>query len=138
MSLPESQHRQRDWGDAVDAAARPAAFAAAIPTAAIGVSVLGAVVAGIGMAPTVAPTTLAILMLLPLSAFEATFALPAAAVQLTRSRIAARRLLDLTPRSVNPATPTGPTTHCGVGTTRLRATAADVVAGHPGARRRPG
>ena len=32
------------------------------------------------------------LMLLPLSAFEATAALPGAAVQLTRSRIAARRL----------------------------------------------
>jgi ATP-binding cassette subfamily C protein CydC len=36
-------------------------------------------------------------MLLPLSAFEAMTALPAAAVQLTRSRIAARRLLDLAP-----------------------------------------
>ncbi len=47
-----------------------------MPTAAIGASLLGAVVAGIGMALTVAPTTLAILMLLPLSAFEATVALP--------------------------------------------------------------
>ena len=55
---------------------------------------LGAVVAGIGVAGSVAPTTLAILMLLPLSAFEATTALPAAAIQLTRSRLAARRLLD--------------------------------------------
>jgi ATP-binding cassette subfamily C protein CydC len=68
-----------------------------MPTAAIGVSVLGAVVAGIAVAPTVAPTTLAILMLLPLSAFEAMTPLPAAAVQFVRSRIAARRLLDLTP-----------------------------------------
>jgi len=58
--------------------------------------VLGAVVAGIGVAPVVAPTTLAVLMLLPLSAFEAMTPLPAAAIQLTRSRIAARRLLDLT------------------------------------------
>ena len=58
---------------------------------------LGAVVAAIGLAGTVAPTTLAILMLLPLSAFEATTPLPAAAIQLTRSRLAARRLLDLTP-----------------------------------------
>jgi ATP-binding cassette, subfamily C, bacterial CydC len=93
----ESQRRQRDWGDAIDAAARPAALAEAIPTAAIGVSVLGAVAAGIGMASMVAPTTLAVLMLLPLSAFEATTPLPAAAIQLTRSRLAARRLLDLTP-----------------------------------------
>ena len=94
--IAESQRRQRAWGAALDAAARPAAIAEAVPTAAIGASVLGAVVAGIGLAPSVAPTTLAVLMLLPLSAFEAMTPLPAAAVQLTRSRIAARRLLDLT------------------------------------------
>ncbi|MEY8016572.1 thiol reductant ABC exporter subunit CydC [Mycobacterium servetii] len=97
--IAESQRRQRAWGDALDAAARPAAIAEAMPTVAIGVSVLGAVAAGIGLAPSVAPTTLAVLMLLPLSAFEATTPLPAAAVQLTRSRIAARRLLDLTPEA---------------------------------------
>ncbi|MEB4211832.1 thiol reductant ABC exporter subunit CydC [Mycobacterium sp. 94-17] len=95
--IAESQRRQRAWGDALDSAAKPAAVAEAVPTAAIGVSVLGAVVAGIGLAHSVAPTTLAVLMLLPLSAFEAMTPLPAAAVQLTRSRIAARRLLDLTP-----------------------------------------
>jgi ATP-binding cassette subfamily C protein CydC len=95
--IAEAQRRQREWGDALDAAARPAAVAEAMPTAAIGASVLGAVVAGIGLAHTVAPTTLAVLMLLPLSAFEAMTPLPAAAVQLTRSRIAARRLLDLAP-----------------------------------------
>jgi ATP-binding cassette subfamily C protein CydC len=95
--IAEAQRRQREWGDALDAAARPAAIAEAMPTAAIGASVLGAVVAGIGLAHTVAPTTLAVLMLLPLSAFEAMTPLPAAAVQLTRSRIAARRLLDLAP-----------------------------------------
>jgi ATP-binding cassette, subfamily C, bacterial CydC len=104
--IAKSQRQQRDWGDAIDAAARPAAFAQAMPTAAIGISVLGAVVAGIGMAATVAPTTLAILMLLPLSAFEATTPLPAAAVQLIRSRLAARRLLDLIPPdSVETAVP---------------------------------
>jgi ATP-binding cassette, subfamily C, bacterial CydC len=136
--IAESQRRQRDWGHAIDAAARPAAFAEAMPTAAIGVSVLGAVVAGIGMAATVAPTTLAILMLLPLSAFEATAPLPAAAVQLTRSRLAARRLLDLAPLDnldarapltravpISAATPPYP-----LRTDRLRAT--DVRAGHPG------
>ncbi|MGB3486452.1 MAG: ATP-binding cassette domain-containing protein, partial [Mycobacterium sp.] len=71
----------------------------AVPTAAIGAAALGAVVAALGVAgadPSMAPTTLAILMLLPLSSFEATTALPAAAIQLTRSRIAARRLLGLT------------------------------------------
>ncbi len=79
--IAESQQRQRSWGAALDAAARPAAIAEALPTAAVGVSVLGAVVAAIGMGSSVAPTTLAVLMLLPLSAFEATTALPAAAVQ---------------------------------------------------------
>lgn len=90
------QRRHRDWGQATDRAASPAALAAAMPSLAIGASVLGAVVAGIASATTTAPTTLAILMLLPLSAFEATTALPEAAVGLTKSRIAARRLLELT------------------------------------------
>lgn len=94
--IAEAKHQQRDWGRAIDRAAAPAALASAAPTAAIGASVLGAVVAGLALASTVAPTTLAILMLLPLSAFEATTALPGAAVQLARSRIAARRLLELT------------------------------------------
>jgi ATP-binding cassette, subfamily C, bacterial CydC len=102
--ISEHQRRQRDWGEAVDAAAKPAAFAEAMPTAATGISVLGAVVAAICLTPTVAPTTLAVLMLLPLSAFEATNVLPAAAVQLTRSRIAVRRLLDLAPPVVNDPT----------------------------------
>ncbi|HTQ21015.1 MAG TPA: thiol reductant ABC exporter subunit CydC [Mycobacterium sp.] len=128
--IAESQRRQRAWGDALDAAARPAAVAAAMPTAAIGASVLGAVVAAIGMAPTAAPTTLAVLMLLPLSAFEATTALPGAAVQLTRSRIAARRLLDLAPQ---PAAETAkPTPAVPVGIGRL---SADVCSGHPDADR---
>jgi ATP-binding cassette, subfamily C, bacterial CydC len=135
--VAESQRRQRDWGDAIDGAARPAALAEAIPTAAIGVSVLGAVVAGIGMAGTVAPTTLAVLMLLPLSAFEATIPLPAAAIQLTRSRLAARRLLDLTPP--DNAVPTAGAAHIRAAapphplpTGRLRAT--NIRAAHPGCR----
>jgi ATP-binding cassette, subfamily C, bacterial CydC len=102
--IAESRRRQHAWGVAFDAATRPAAIAEAVHTAAIGASVLGAVVAGIGMASTVAPTTLAVLMLLPLSAFEAMTPMPAAAVQLTRSRIAARRLLNLAPAD-RPAQP---------------------------------
>jgi ATP-binding cassette subfamily C protein CydC len=94
--IAEAEGRHSAWGRATDRAAAPAALAAAAPTAAVGISVLGAVVAAIGIADAVAPMTVAILMLLPLSAFEATTALPAAAVQLTRSRIAARRLRDLT------------------------------------------
>jgi ATP-binding cassette subfamily C protein CydC len=94
--IAEAKRQQRDWGRAIDRAAAPAALASAAPTAAIGASVFGAVVAGFTLASTVSPTTVAILMLLPLSAFEATTALPGAAVQLARSRIAGRRLLSLT------------------------------------------
>lgn len=94
--ITEAVRRQHDWGRAADTAARPAALAAAVPTAAVGISVLGAVVVACAIAPSVAPTTLAILMLLPLSAFEATTALPAAAVALTRARIAAADLDALT------------------------------------------
>jgi ATP-binding cassette subfamily C protein CydC len=131
--ITESRRRQHAWGDALDAAARPAAIGEAIPTAAIGASVLGAVVVGIGLAPMVAPTTLAVLMLLPLSAFEATTALPAAAVQLTRSRIAARRLLDLAP--LDGAVPTGEATTPQPGPAGAGRLCADVRCGHPGAAR---
>ena len=94
--IAEATRRQRDWGRAADRAARPAAVASAAPTVAVGVSALGAVLVAMSIAPTVAPTTLAILMLLPLSAFEATTALPRAAIALTRARIAAKRLRQLT------------------------------------------
>jgi ATP-binding cassette subfamily C protein CydC len=94
--VAEADREQREWGRAIDRASSPAAVASAVPTAAIGASVLGAVVAGIALASTVAPTTVAILMLLPLSAFEATTALPGAATQLARSRLAASRIDALT------------------------------------------
>ena len=87
--------QQRHWGCAIDRAAAPAAVAAAVPTAAVGASVLGAVIAGVALSNTVAPTTVAILMLVPLSAFEATTALPGAAVALMRARIATQRLVAL-------------------------------------------
>jgi ATP-binding cassette, subfamily C, bacterial CydC len=94
--IAESTRQEHVWGAAADRAAAPAALAAAVPTLALGTSVLGALVVGISLAPLVAPTTLAILLLLPLSAFEATTALPAAATQLARGRIAIRRLVGLT------------------------------------------
>ncbi|WP_328355874.1 thiol reductant ABC exporter subunit CydC [Mycobacterium sp. NBC_00419] len=97
--ITEAAARQRDWGAALDRAAAPAALAAAVPTAAVGISVIGAVVIGISLAATTAPTTLAVLMLLPLSAFEATGALPGAAVALARARIAAAHIADLVPAS---------------------------------------
>lgn len=130
--IAESQRQQHAWGAALDAAARPAAIAEAMPTAAIGASVLGAVVAGIAIAPTVAPTTLAVLMLLPLSAFEAMTPLPAAAVQLTRSRIAAGRLLDLAPSRRSWRAESTTTPPRAIRTNRLFA---DICSGHAGATR---
>jgi ATP-binding cassette subfamily C protein CydC len=130
--IAESQRRQRAWGDALDAAAKPAAIAEAMPTAAIGASVLGAVVAGIGLAHAVAPTTLAVLMLLPLSAFEAMTPLPGAAVQLTRSWIAARRLLELAADGPRESTEARETPARPAGTGRL---SADVRSGHHGGAR---
>ncbi|MBJ7384875.1 MAG: ATP-binding cassette domain-containing protein [Mycolicibacterium sp.] len=94
--VAECARSQREWGAASDRAALPAAAAAAAPILAIGASVLGAVVAALSLGSTLAPTTAAILVLLPLSAFEATTALPAAAVHLVRARIALQRLADLT------------------------------------------
>ena len=93
--IAECERQQRDWGRAVDRAAAPAAIASAMPIAAIAVSLLGAAVAGIGLGNAVAPTTVAVLMLVPLAAFEAATALPSAAVVLTRARLAARRLNEL-------------------------------------------
>ena len=94
--IGDAERRHREWGRAADRAAAPAALASAASTAAIGFSVLGALIVALSIADSVGPMTLAILMLLPLSAFEATTALPAAAVQLSRSRIAAQRIADLT------------------------------------------
>lgn len=126
--IAEAEERQRNWGSAIDRAVAPAAAAAAVPTLAIGASVIGAVVAGIGMAAHTAPTTLAVLMLLPLSAFEATVALPGAAVALTRARIAAARLHDLLPAQANqPAVTVTAPAHTPI----LRA---DIRAGYPGGR----
>ena len=116
--IAEAARHQRNWARATDRAAIPAAFAAAVPVVAVGASVLGAAVAGIALSASVAPTTVAILMLLPLSAFEATTALPAAAVSLTRARIAAARLLPLAQETRGPeasvaAVPPGATLRAG-------------------------
>ena len=106
--IAEAAQHQRDWARATDRAAIPAAFAAAVPVAAVGISVLGAAVAGIALSAAASPMTVAILMLLPLSAFEATTALPAAAVSLTRARIAAARLVPLSLETVTRRPSAGP------------------------------
>ena len=94
--IDDARERQRRWGAALDATARPAAAASAVETLAVGAAVLAAAVIGIGLADQTSAPMLAVLMLLPLSSFEATAALPDAATSLTRAGIAARRLLELT------------------------------------------
>ncbi|WP_410874540.1 thiol reductant ABC exporter subunit CydC [Nocardia sp. A7] len=80
---------------AEDSAASRSAWAAAATPISIGVSALGALLVGIAAyGPTggMTPMALTILVLVPLSAFEAVGALPAAATALTTSRAALHRL----------------------------------------------
>jgi ATP-binding cassette subfamily C protein CydC len=86
-----------DLARATDRGAGPAALAAALGNLAVGVAVLAAVLLGIPAltAGSLAPVELAVVVLTPLAAFEATSVLPAAAVQLHRSRVAAARLVAL-------------------------------------------
>ncbi|RAX22940.1 MULTISPECIES: thiol reductant ABC exporter subunit CydC [unclassified Actinomyces] len=105
-----------------DRAARPAALAAVIDTTAMGLAVLGNILVG---APAVAdgrlaPVWLAVIVLVPLSAFEASAALGPASVQLVTSAGAAVRIVDLlddaaasaarvpTPRPLPAASASGP------------------------------
>ncbi|MFS0701859.1 amino acid ABC transporter ATP-binding/permease protein [Cellulomonas sp. 179-A 4D5 NHS] len=100
---------------AVDAGARPTALSAALGQLAVGLAVLAALVLGVPAltAGTVAPVDLAVLVLTPLAAFEATAVLPAAAIQVQRSRAAAARVLALLDEAADgtstaDATPGGP------------------------------
>jgi ATP-binding cassette subfamily C protein CydC len=87
--------------------ARTAGTAAAIGAAAQTLAVVAALALGIPAvtAGTLAPTELAVVVLTPLAAFEASTALPAAAIQLRRSREAARRLVALLPDDAAAAPP---------------------------------
>ncbi|MEU4412114.1 thiol reductant ABC exporter subunit CydC [Nocardia salmonicida] len=84
---------------AEDSAASRSAWAAAAAPLSIGVSTFGALLVGIavygptgGLPGGMTPMALTILVLVPLSAFEAVGALPAAATTLTTSRAALHRL----------------------------------------------
>ncbi|GIG20101.1 thiol reductant ABC exporter subunit CydC [Cellulomonas chitinilytica] len=90
---------------ATDAGARPAALAAGLGQVAVGVAVLAALVTGIPAVArgALAPVELAVIVLTPLAAFEATGMLPAAALQVQRSRAAAARILALLDASGDPA-----------------------------------
>jgi ATP-binding cassette, subfamily C, bacterial CydC len=87
----------RDVATATDAGAPSAALAAAIGQVAVGLAVLAALVTGVPAVTggQLSPVALAVVVLTPLAAFEATSLLPAAAVQVHRSRAAAARILAL-------------------------------------------
>ncbi|WP_147276440.1 ATP-binding cassette domain-containing protein, partial [Tsukamurella tyrosinosolvens] len=91
---------------AVDRAARTGAFAdAAIPLA-VGLAVIAALLVAVARIDSAAATTVGILILLPLSAFEAVSVLPDAARQYVRSADAAGRIAPLL---TLPAVPAGTT-----------------------------
>ena len=80
-----------------DRAAVPAAIAAALDVASMGIAVVGSLVVGVDAVATgrLAPVWLAVIVLVPLAAFEATSALGPASVQLVRSAGAACRIVEL-------------------------------------------
>ncbi|WP_036527354.1 thiol reductant ABC exporter subunit CydC [Nocardia sp. CNY236] len=104
---------------AEDAVAARGAWSAAATPLSIGVSVLGALMIGItifgagGAEGAMTPMALFVLVLLPLSAFEAVGSLPAAAQALTIARAALHRLSELAEDSVvpDPATERPATLH---------------------------
>ncbi len=87
----------RELAAVTDSGARTSGTAAAINNAAIGLAVLASLLLGIPAvaAGTLAPVELAVIVLTPLAVFEAAGVLPAAAVQMHRSRQAARRIMEL-------------------------------------------
>ena len=84
-----------------DRGARPAAMAAAVDTAAMGLAVVGALLIGGQAVITgdLAPVWLAVIVLVPLAAFEVTSVLGPASVQLVTSAGAAARIVELTDRA---------------------------------------
>ena len=84
-----------------DAAAVPNAIAAAINVVAMGVSVVAALIFGSQelAAGTLAAVEMAVIVLTPLAAFEATETMSQAAIQLVRSATAAERILSLLDRA---------------------------------------
>jgi ATP-binding cassette subfamily C protein CydC len=82
-----------------DDGARTSGLAAALGALAQGLAVLASIALGIPatLSGSLSVEALAVIVLTPLAVFEATAGLPAAAIQLHRSREAARRLLELLP-----------------------------------------
>lgn len=87
----------RRLADATDVGARTSGLAAGISTLAVGLAVVATLVLAIPSvgAGTLGPVQLAVVVLTPLAVFEITQTLPAAAIQLHRSRQAATRIMAL-------------------------------------------
>lgn len=96
-ALDQLTERQRAHDAAIDKAALPAAVAAAAVPLTMLLAVLGSLLAAgaVWLSGDATAGQIGILLLLPLSSFEAATALPAAATQHARSRAAAERLADL-------------------------------------------
>ncbi|ACZ21079.1 cysteine export CydDC family ABC transporter permease subunit/ATP-binding protein CydC [Sanguibacter keddieii DSM 10542] len=90
---------------ATDAGARTSGLAAGIGTLAVGLAVVATMLLAIPSvtAGTLGPVQLAVVVLTPLAVFEITQTLPAAAIQMHRSRQAAARIMAL----LDAATPEG-------------------------------
>lgn len=99
-----------DLARATDRGAGPAALAAGLGNLAVGVAVLAALLVGVPAlaAGRIAEVDLAVIVLTPLAAFEATSVLPAAAIQLHRSRAAAARLMAVLDDAATPDEPAAP------------------------------
>jgi ATP-binding cassette subfamily C protein CydC len=98
-----------------DDGARTSGLAAALGALAQGLAVLASLALGIpaALSGSLSVEALAVIVLTPLAVFEATSGLPAAAVQLHRSREAARRLLELLPDSAPVSDPQVTRVTCG-------------------------
>ncbi|OZC57798.1 ABC transporter ATP-binding protein [Rhodococcus sp. RS1C4] len=98
-TLADASAANRAAVTARDRASMPTAFADAALPLSIGASVLGSLLVGISLygstGSALSPMALAIIVLVPLAAFEATSVLPAAAVTLTRARLSASRITTL-------------------------------------------
>jgi ATP-binding cassette subfamily C protein CydC len=122
----------RGLTDAAEAGAPADAAGAGLTVFASAATALGVLCVAVTAYPGHSPQWLGVLVLLALSAFEATSALPEAAVAVTRARGAGRRLRDLVGDPVlaaeRPAVPAGPDVPVAV----PELTATHLVYGHDG------
>ncbi len=97
QELAALREADRELASAADAGARPAALGALLGSLATGLATLAALLLGVPAVQSgaLAPVELAVIVLTPLASFEAVNVLPTAAIQLQRSRAAARRIMSL-------------------------------------------